>query len=260
MKAEKVNTVYFSATETTKSIIESIVQGIDVENVVKHNITKGQDREVTFGSNDLVVFGFPVYSGRIPAICVDSLNKFKGKNTPAIIVCIYGNRDYDDALLELRNIVSANGFSIISAGAFIGQHSIFPETGSGRPDTADKEKATTFGKESAKVLENIQDINEISPIVVKGNHPYKVPQPIPLVPKGNRKCDECGKCVRNCPAHAIDIKTPRKTDKTLCISCARCIYVCPRKARSFGGIIYKIASGKFVKAHVQRKEPETIFA
>ncbi|NMA72898.1 MAG: hypothetical protein GX963_01795 [Bacteroidales bacterium] len=59
-------------------------------------LTLGQENEVEFEENELVIFGFPVYAGRIPQLCVPALNKFKGKNTPAIIVCVYSNRDYDD--------------------------------------------------------------------------------------------------------------------------------------------------------------------
>ncbi|MDR2954045.1 MAG: 4Fe-4S binding protein [Prevotella sp.] len=258
MEYKKLNLIYFSATNTTKSTVESIAQGMGIVNIVKYDITKGQNEEITFSEEDIVIFGLPVYSGRVPAISVDSLNKFTGNNTPAIIVCVYGNRDYDDALLELRDIVIANGFSIVSAGAFIGQHSIFPQVGWSRPDKDDTEKTIDFGKRCIKLLENISDITIIPKIEVKGHFPYKIPKPVPLTPKGNRKCDACGKCVRNCPTHAIDIDTPRKTDKSLCIACARCIYVCPQKARDFRGIIYKLASRKFVKANAQRKEPEII--
>lgn len=132
----------------------------------------------------------PVYAGRIPQLCVNYLNKFKGNKTPAIITCVYGNRDYDDALLELRDIVAVNGFQIISAGAFIGQHSIFPPTGNGRPDEIDRNDAITFGQASMKLLQNISDISQISKIEVKGNYPYKEIKPIPLKPKGSRKCDK----------------------------------------------------------------------
>jgi len=259
MKYKKISLIYFSATNTTKNIVEHIALGTGIDNIVKYDITKGQDNEITFDENDLVIFGFPVYSGRIPGISVEYLNKFKGSKTPVIIGCVYGNRDYDDALLELRDIVSSNNFSIISAGAFVGQHSIFPGTGQNRPDKEDRDKAVAFGYESIKRLGNINDLTAIPQIDVKGNFPYKIPKSVPLTPKGSKKCDACGKCVRNCPTHAIDINTPRKTDKSLCIACARCIFVCPQKARNFNGIVYKLASNKFTKAYAERKEPETTF-
>ncbi|MDU1906329.1 MAG: 4Fe-4S ferredoxin [Dysgonomonas sp.] len=197
MMSKNVNLVYFSATNTTKSVLESIAKGTGRENVIQYDTTNGQKNEVAFDHDDLIIFGFPVYSGRIPSVSKDTLDKFRGKNTPAIIVCVYGNRDYDDALLELRDIVSANGFAIISAGAFIGQHSIFPKVGLNRPDIKDKEKAEKFGLESVRRLGNIDQISTISEIEVKGNLPYKIPKSVPLVPKGDKKCDGCGKCLYN---------------------------------------------------------------
>lgn len=257
MEIKKSAIVYFSATNTTQKIVEAIAEGTGMDNIHKFDITKGQEPELNFDKDDLVIFGLPVYAGRIPAISVNSLNKFKGNHTPAIIVCVYGNRDYDDALLELYDVVSGNGFSIISAGVFIGQHSIFPRTALGRPDREDLDKARNFGRESVNKVAEFDDPTLFPNIEVKGNFPYKIPNPIPLVPKGDRKCNGCGKCVQKCPVQAIDIKTPRRTDKSLCIACAGCIKVCPQNARSFRGIVYLIASRKFTKAYAIRKEPET---
>lgn len=260
MKYNKVNLIYFSATNTTKTVMEYIAQGLGIDNIVSYNITKGQAEEISFNENDIVVFGMPVYSGRIPQLTIEYLNKFKGNKTPAIIACVYGNRDYDDALLELKDIVTTNNFTIISAGAFIGQHSIFPATGNNRPDDNDKKDVIAFGHSSMEMLKNNTEISTIPEISVKGNFPYKEIKPVPLKPEGNRHCDNCGKCVRECPAHAIDINHPRKTDKLLCISCARCIYVCPQKARSFRGLLYMLVSKKFNKAYSVRKESEVYFA
>lgn len=260
MNCSKINLIYFSATDTTKSTLESIADELSIEPITTYNITKGQDKEVTFSENEITIFGMPVYAGRIPQLCINNLNKFKGNKTPTIVVCVYGNRDYDDALLELRDIVAANGFQIIAAGAFIGQHSIFPSTGNGRPDEIDRNDAMTFGQATIRLLQNISDISQISKIEVKGNYPYKEIKSIPLKPKGNRKCDKCGKCVRNCPTHAIELDNPRKTNKELCISCAHCIHICPQDARHFGGIIYKLAANKFNKAYTERKKSEQYFA
>lgn len=45
----------------------------------------------------------------------------------------------------------------------------------------------------------------------------------------------CGACVVQCPVCAIDAEDPTKTDADTCISCMRCIDVCPRGAREIGG-------------------------
>ncbi len=257
----KVHLVYFSATGTTKTILGSISRGIGIKAATKYDITQGQSGEVDFSEEDLVIFGVPVYAGRIPASAIDSLNKFKGSKTPAIGVVVYGNREFDDALLELKTIIKSNNFNLISLGAFVAEHSIFPVVAQGRPDEMDKNKAEQFGKESIVFYTNRDESIPLPEIPVKGNFPYKEAKPIPLKPKGNHHCNKCGACVKACPAQAIRPEHPRRTDKSRCISCARCISVCPQNARHFGGILYKIVRRKFVKAYSgTRKEPEVFFA
>lgn len=254
-----IKLVYFSATYTTRKIVRIIAEQIGKEKT-EYDITQtSSDEDITFGKDDLLIVGMPVYAGRIPAKASDALAKFKGNNTPAIAVAVYGNRDYDDALLELKDLVEGNGFKVISAGAFIAQHAIFPLVGANRPDESDLLKIRLFADESMERLNAITDISSCPDVKVKGNNPYKIPGKIPLTPKGNRKCDKCGICVKLCPTRAIPKDSPRKTEKALCISCGRCIVVCPQKARHFGGLLYKIAGAKFVKANVERKEPECFY-
>ena len=260
MKIETLHLVWFSATSTTKHIIRLIAEQFVAESVVKHDITKTSPvNDIQIGSNDLLIVGMPVYSGRIPAIAVNALKKFKGNKTPAVIVCVYGNRDYDDALLELKNITQANDFRIVSAGAFIAQHSIFPTVGISRPDEQDKDIIKVFGEKSATLIALLDSVDNLPDISVKGNKPYKTPGKVPLTPKADRKCDKCGICVKLCPTDAIPAFNPRITFGSKCIACARCIAVCPQKARHFGGFFYRIVEKRFTKVNSTRKEPETIY-
>jgi len=260
MEILNIKLVYFSATYTTRKIVRLIAKGMNKE-VAEHDITQSvPETDLICGKEELLIVGMPVYAGRIPVHAHEALCKFKGNNTPAVIVCVYGNRDYDDSLLEIKDIVEENGFKVISAGAFIAQHSIFPAVGSRRPDDEDIRKIETFIEKSLNNIEHIKDISLLAGLEVKGNRPYKTPGKIPLRPKGNRKCNECGICVKLCPEQAIPESTPRKTNKELCISCGRCIVVCPQKARHFGGLLYKIAGNKFTKANAARKEPECFFS
>lgn len=259
MKLSNIKLVYFSATYTTRKIVKSIAEDIN-DAFIEYDITqKIPESDVISEEGDLFIVGMPVYSGRIPAKAVEALNKFKGKNTPVIIVCVYGNREYDDALLELQDIMENNGFKVISAGTFIAQHSIFPKVAANRPDEKDIALIKDFARKSMEKLHSIADIDHFSDIQVKGNHPYKIPGAIPLHPAGDRRCTKCGICVKSCPVQAIEETNPRKTDKEKCIACGRCIVICPVSARHFGGILYKIAGKKFVKTHSIRKEPEMYF-
>lgn len=261
MEADKVNLVYFSATYSTRKVMRLIAKEFNSVQVEEYDITQNIPAEsVVIGSNQLLIAGVPVYAGRVPQTAVEALKKFKGTDTPAIVVCVYGNRHYDDALLEMKDIFHSNGFKVISAGAFVAMHSIFPEVAANRPDKDDEETICAFARKSMTMLEMVRDVGTIPDILIKGNYPYKQPGKIPLHPKGNRKCNDCGTCVKLCPVQAITKENPRKTDAKKCISCARCIVVCPQHSRHFGKIIYKVASGKFVKANSIRKESEIIYA
>lgn len=248
--------IYFSATGTTARIVSAIGEGIGNADTLSCALLPSAPADLSIPSDEIAVFGVPVFSGRVPALAREALEKIKGEHTPAIITCVYGNRDYDDALLELSDIVTRNGFRVLSAGAFIGQHSIFPDTGRGRPDTPDLAIARKFGTDSLSIALK----NKVTPCKIKGNQPYRKTQKVPLYPSAGKKCNRCGICAGQCPAQAIDTENPSATDKRKCISCARCIAVCPRHARKFHGLLYRLISRKFVKKYSLRKEPELFFS
>lgn len=252
MIIEKVNIVFFSATGTTVKIVSAVGSGLGINN--SHTIdliTSGQD-SIVIPNDEIVIFGVPVFSGRVPEVARRAIEKISGNNTPAIVVCVYGNREFDDALLELKEVVEKGGFNVISAGAFIAQHSIFPAVAHGRPDENDLKLAREFGVKSIQNIENRS-------LVVKGNNPYREPKSIPLTPKTDSSCNSCKLCAKQCPVQAIDMNNPKKIDKSRCISCAHCISICPKHSKKFGGLIYWLASKKFTKNFSQRKEPYLIY-
>lgn len=257
MKYAKANIIYFSATGTTATIAKAIGDGVGME-VDKFNITCGIDRAIHIGNDTLAIFAMPVYSGRIPQIAIEYLKKFTGDATPAIVVCVYGNRDFDDALLELKEVVTSCNFRVVSAAAFIARHSIFPVVAADRPDAHDIADAQMFGRHTAELLSVDGKLGELK---VKGNYPYRAIASIPLCPKTSRKkCNSCGLCAKQCPAQAINIENPRKIDTTKCLLCAHCIAVCPKGAKHFGGLIYKLAKKSFAQKCAQWKTPYTVFA
>ena len=260
MDIKNLHLVWFSATATTKQIVGLIAEQFKSESTVKHDITKSSlSEDININPTDLLILGMPVYAGRIPSITIDTLNRFKGNNTPAVIACVYGNRDYDDALLEMKKILQKNGFIIVSAAAFIAQHSIFPEVGASRPDERDIEAIKVFGEKSNKLIASLDNTENLPDINIKGNYPHKKAGKVPLSPKVNRKCNKCGVCVNICPTDAIPTFNPKITFGGKCIACARCIAICPQQARHFGGIIYRIAAKLFVKKNLVRKEPEVVY-
>lgn len=254
---KRIFAVYFSATFSTKRVVNHIAKSfgpldceIDITNVAPAV-------ETCLTEDDLLVVGIPVYGGRVPAMASERLNALKGNNTPAVIVCVYGNRDYDDSLLELNDIVSRNGFIPVSAAAVVAEHCIFPEVATNRPDESDWLKIESFCDETKARLQSFKPAIQ-SKLPIKGNRPYKKSGGAPISPSANGDCNGCGTCAELCPTGAISFENLKETDTNRCISCARCIKVCPQHARNFRGAKYKAIGFVFVKGFSKRKEPEFI--
>lgn len=252
----KIINVYFSPKGTTEKIAVQIANGIssvaeDI-NLLKNPLVQA----LKVDKSDCVVLSMPVYAGRIPAICAEQLKHLKGDGTPAIIVAVYGNRAYDDALVEMQDIVTENGFVVVAAGAFIAEHSIFTQVAQGRPNISDEAVIASFAARCKSLVVNIGNITET--IIIPGNRPYKEISSVPLKPSGDKKCDECGACKEICPAQAI-LSNPRKTNNKKCLSCGACIKACPQKSRNYHGLIYKVAGGKFTEAYSAPRQPELFY-
>ncbi|MDE7108632.1 MAG: flavodoxin domain-containing protein, partial [Muribaculaceae bacterium] len=164
-----IRNIFFSPSGTSQQIAEKIAA--DLEGISEsYNLTVYEKRNITLNEGDLVLVTCPVYAGRIPPLAISRLRHLKGNGQKAIVIVVYGNRDYDDALLELCDIISHKGFKIVAAAAFVAQHCIFPEVAKGRPDRLDDDKIHDFTVAMDKVLKKGTRL-DISK--VKGNRPYK---------------------------------------------------------------------------------------
>lgn len=256
----KLYTICFSATNTTQRSVKILCKGLGLKPTLEINLADNLEAEFPeFSADDVVVVGVPVYGGRLPAVVADSLSRLDGNGAAAIALVVYGNRDYDDALLELTDYLSAKNFHIVGAGAFIGQHSIFPKVGASRPDDSDGQSLIKFGMECMKA---ISDCNSSSKMpYIKGKKPYKVSANIVLAPTAKEQdCVKCGACIRKCLVGAISVETPWITDTTKCISCGRCITLCSQNARKHSGLKYSIFGAIFKACFSKRKEPEWVVA
>ena len=125
MEIRNVTSIFFSPTGSTRRLV-SMLSKTFPSKPREVDITPYTQRGLSmdFGPDDLVLFGVPVYGGRIPSPAVQTLRRMQGSRTPAVLVAAYGNREYDDALLELADIAAANGFIPFAAAALIAEHSI----------------------------------------------------------------------------------------------------------------------------------------
>lgn len=184
--------------------------------------------QYTFAADDIIVIAVPVFGGRVPAFALQQLTALHGQNTSAIAVAAYGNRAYEDALLELSDSLTSQAFRVIAAAAVLSEHSMLRSVAAGRPDADDLAQLTDFAKKiSAKPLTEAPALTNIP-----GNRPYKDWQPMPVVPQVSDSCIRCGLCSATCPTQAIPSGQPHTTDPQKCILCLRCTTICPQQARS----------------------------
>ena len=255
MRYNDVKLFYFSATGTTQKIVQEIGRGFHVESSERDLLREPLENAETVGADSLAIVGMPVYGGRIPAHCADMLKKLKGANTPAIAVVVYGNRDYDDALLELRDILSGNGFLVFAGGAFVARHSMLPRVAETRPDQSDLRVIAEFSRQCEAKLRRMAGTEKS--VQVAGEFPYKKAVGVPLWPSADKRCTACGVCANVCPTAAISKKNPPSRDKKRCISCAACVSVCPERAMDFRGIPYRLFEPLLGWAFRARREPQT---
>ncbi|WP_279125073.1 flavodoxin family protein [Holdemania filiformis] len=134
-------TMKFSASQTTAKVVDQLCAGLGLP---RRDLNLNES--ASLGPQDCLIAAFPVFSGRLPAFFKAWMDQIQGRDTPAVAVVVYGNRAYEDALLELSDALEAAGFTIVGAATVVAQHSIFPAVANGRPDAADAAGIANFAQ------------------------------------------------------------------------------------------------------------------
>jgi len=275
MDIKSVSCIYFSPTGTTRTIIKNIAKGMQLKQIELMDFTHRSQRKgkTLVFNNDLVILAVPVYYGRIPEELVPFLKTLSVQNMPVVLVVVYGNREYEDALIELHDISVSQGFIPVAGGTFIAEHSYSFSSrpiAHGRPDLKDIEKAQAFGlkiKEKLKIVESLEDIGKIN---IPGNFPYLEPKNLNMLKQVRKtisftpetdenKCTQCNLCVEVCPTEAIDLDDVSRIDKWKCMICFACIKNCPSQAKQMTDPHFNGAIEQLQIACQKRKEPEIYF-
>lgn len=255
---KKVTSVYFSPTGGSKTYVNEIAKNL-AGAFEEIDLTKPETRgkQYHFGAEDLVIFGAPVYAGRLPMIDGGIFDRIKGDGTLAIFTVSYGNREFDDALLEMKDLCESNGFCGVAAAGWIAPHTFSDKIATGRPDQDDLQAVREFSDKVRALLEK----QEYGKLEIPGNRPYKEAKPMPLAPEAREHCTKCGLCAEVCPTGAISGVELAKADPAKCIACLACVKKCPDNARivtnpALGAIKEKLES-VLVAVH---KEPQIFLA
>ena len=273
MKPRKVWAVYFSGTGTTEKtvcrIAEGIAKAMDTDyGTFSYTLPQSRQDVLQFSADDLVVFGSPVYAGRVPNVLLPYLTeKVKGCGAMAVPVVLFGNRNFDDALMELRNILRDDGFIPVAGAGFVGEHSFSTTLGGGRPDADDMALMDSFAEAVADKVGGMAEISTEMIVDVRGNdpiHPYYTPRdragnPINILkvkPKTDMdKCSGCGWCAEHCPMGSISAENPAEV-KGICIKCCACVKGCLSGAKYYDDAGYLYHQHELEEGYARRAEVE----
>ncbi len=249
----KLYDIVFSPTGGTKKVADCLT-GVLEGDVITVDLTDSkQDFDaISLAKEDVAVISVPSYGGRVPAVAVERLGMAHGNGARAVLVCVYGNRAYEDTVVELEDAAKQAGFQVIAAVAAIAEHSIARQFAAGRPDAQDAAQLSDF----AKQIQHKLSAADASDPAIPGNRPYKKAGGAGMVPKATKECTNCGVCAAECPVQAINKEDPKKVDEKACISCMRCIAVCPQGARKLNPVMLSAASLMLKKVCSERKESE----
>lgn len=240
----KVTGVYFSPTGNTKKSVEAMVKALDGETMV--DLTTEQDLARQFEADEWVIFGVPVYGGRIPTAAKGRFANFRGDGTPCIVVATYGNRDFDDALLELADMAREQGFTVRGAAALVGRHT-YGDIQTTRPDADDLVADQAFARTAAAKAADAPAVE------IPGKRPYKEGgSGGKFRPLTSEACTDCGACARACPTKAI--AADNRTISDACIACFRCIRQCPTGAKNIETDEYRSFAAMFTQKLKERRE------
>ena len=243
--------IIFSPTGGTEKVANAMTKSWDEVKDIDLSRTDLDFSSISLTKEDIAVIAMPSFGGVAPQLALDRLVKIKGNQCKCAIVAVYGNRAYENTLVQMEDYAVKAGFHVIAAVSAVAEHSIMHQYATGRPDENDCSKLAEFGNQ---ILEKAGSNNESTP-EIPGNRPYKESS-AGLIPKANTSCSACGLCADKCPAGAIDKNNPRITDKSKCISCMRCVVICPKHARKVSGFMTAVAGMAIKKACSVRKECE----
>lgn len=285
MMIKKIWAASFSPTGGTEHIVSLLAEEMGKclklpVHKISFTLPDERKKSCTFTEEDLLILGTPVYAGRIPnKILPDVDRSFEGNGTLAVAVSVFGNRNYDDGLMELALLLENHGFCVAAAAAAAARHAFSDDIGAGRPDKQDEEELRVFARRAAEKIKEFSGVEKI----VSGNKaacgilalqitghnpvgPYYTPlradgQPAKFLKAkpvtDENLCNRCGTCAQVCPMGSISREDPSVVNG-ICIKCQACIRACPTQAKHFEDEDF-LSHVEMLREHYTRRAANAFF-
>lgn len=227
--------IYFSPTGGTKKVADLVCQTLfQGQEITQIDLSQPEEdfSKYKFEAGDVCVIAMPSFGGRVPAVASRRLSELSADKTRAVLLAVYGNREFEDTLVEMEDVLSEKGFECVAAISAVAEHSIVRQYGTGRPDKKDETELAEFAGQIKRYLAETKVPDKSNCTAwIPGNRPYKKLGTVPMKPQADDTCLKCGTCAAKCPVQAISPQRPWETDGEKCISCMRCLAICPAHAR-----------------------------
>ena len=285
MMIKKIWAASFSPTGGTEHIVSLLAEEMGKclklpVHKISFTLPDERKKSCTFTEEDLLILGTPVYAGRIPnKILPDVDRSFEGKGTLAVAVSVFGNRNYDDGLMELALLLENHGFCVAAAAAAAARHAFSDDIGAGRPDKQDEEELRVFARRAAEKIKEFSGKEKIvsgnksscgvSALQITGHNPVG-PYYTPLRADGQpakflkakpvtdeNLCNRCGTCAQVCPMGSISREAPSVVNG-ICIKCQACIRACPTQAKHFEDEDF-LSHVEMLREHYTRRAANAFF-
>lgn len=270
MQFKTVWAVYYSGCGSTRRLLRGMAEAAGEALMLPvreldYSRPEAREKSYCFTETDLVFWGSPTYAGRLPNVLLPFLRgNFSGGGAAAVAVVLYGNRSYDDALKELCEVLTGNGFLAAAGAAVTAEHAFAPVLAHGRPNAEDRAAAAEFARKTALTLWGRE---HIIPVMVPGREPigaYYTPLGLDGEParflKAKPKtdpdqCTRCGLCAAVCPMGSIPREEPTECTG-ICIKCQGCIRECPAGAKYFDDEAFLSHRAMLEQNYIRRRENE----
>ena len=254
MKINKIACICFSPTGGSRKVALAVAEGLAERaacTVETLDATCAPLPARSFGADVAAVVAVPVYGDAAAPIALQRFSALRAQGAPALAVVTYGNRSFGHAAADLARTLTAQGFRVVGAAAFVGEHSYsspLTPIAPGRPDAADLAEARSWGCDAGRhLLEGRAATVDATLLPHPADEPEALQgfarfvagyarrqkeQPVRIAATADAgRCTGCGACAEACPVGAIPADEPATTLAERCIKCAACVKVCPAGAR-----------------------------